>query len=156
MLTLRSKILSSNLEHFYGDWSDSHEHPLIFMLQLWIGIRQLTNYSLWVLIIVPFVLFVCLILLKLFIKTYRDLSRLKSVAASPVISHLGETLNGTSTIRAFRKEKDFIKKNNENLNIKLNIFFWKAAVRAWFGIRISLTALAIFIFTSSFWVRKFG
>jgi ATP-binding cassette, subfamily C (CFTR/MRP), member 1 len=86
----------------------------------------------------------------MFIRTYRDLSRLKSVAASPVISHLGETLNGTSTIRAFKKEKDFIEKNNDNLNIKLNIFFWKAAVKSWFGVRVGLVALAIFIFTSSF------
>jgi len=78
------------------------------------------------------------------------LSRLQNVTGSPLISHLGETLNGLSTIRAFNKEKDFINQNTEYLNIKLNISFWKESLKSWFGLRIMLACSTVFLFTGIF------
>ena len=40
--------------------------------------------------------------------------RLESVSKSPIYSHFGETLNGNTTIKAFKLEGDFIKQS-ENL-----------------------------------------
>jgi len=99
---------------------------------------------------VPVILAICIYHLKYFIRTYKDLSRLKSVAGSPVLSHLGETITGVSTIRAFNKQEEFINKNIENLNHKVNVFFWKGACKSWFGIRITLSSILIFIFTAVF------
>ena len=39
--------------------------------------------------------------------TARELQRLESVTRSPIFSHFGETLEGASTIRAFRAEGQF-------------------------------------------------
>ena len=72
---------------------------------------------------------------------------------SPLLSHLGETLNGVSTIRAFRKEQDFIDKNIENLNAKLNITFWTEAMECWFQIRTIMICTLIFAFTGIFVVN---
>ena len=99
------------------------------------------------------------ILLDILISHFNNFSilsiRLENVNGTPLISHLGETLNGVSTIRAFKKEQDFINKNIEYLNTKLNVIFWKDSARKWFSIRIILASISVFIFTSIFWVSKF-
>ena len=138
-----------------------YERDSIFMLQLLIGnpykfsFLNYYSYSPWVLLIIPFVITIWAILLRKYMRTYRELSRLQSVNGTPLISHLGETLNGVSTIRAFKKEQDFINKNIEYLNTKLNVNFWKDSARRWFSIRITLTSISVFIFTWTFWVSKF-
>jgi len=115
---------------------------------------EITKFSLWVLTIVPFVIWILVLWSRYYIKTYRELSRLQNVTGSPLISHLGETMNGLSTIRAFKKEKSFIDKNIEILNAKLNISFWKESLKSWFGLRIILACSTIFLFTGVFWVSN--
>ena len=44
---------------------------------------------------------------KIYVNSSRQLKRLESISRSPIISHFGETLNGVSTIRAFRQQNKF-------------------------------------------------
>ena len=67
-----------------------------------------------------FLLFpVCILLIclfyyrKFYINTAKKLQTLEGVGKSPVIQHLSSTLNGLNTVRAFGKEKEFIKKFNK-------------------------------------------
>ena len=46
-------------------------------------------------------------IMVMYVPTSRELERLESVTRSPVFSHFGETLEGASTIRAFRAESQF-------------------------------------------------
>ena len=48
------------------------------------------------------------VLVQYYMKSYRDLSRLESVCNSPIITHLGETLSGVTSIRAYKKENVII------------------------------------------------
>jgi ABC-type bacteriocin/lantibiotic exporter with double-glycine peptidase domain len=50
------------------------------------------------------------------IKAYRESTRIESITKSPLLNLLSESLNGSSTIRAFGKESNFISTNNEFLN----------------------------------------
>jgi ATP-binding cassette subfamily C (CFTR/MRP) protein 10 len=86
-------------------------------------------------------------------KTFRDLSRLESVAHSPVMIHLSETLSGSSTIRNFGKEEDFIDEFYQKLKANMNADFWKLAVKRWFSVRLEITGKLIAIFSISLMVR---
>ena len=70
----------------------------------------------WIIIPIPFMLF---ILFKIFIFTlngFREASRLESITKSPLISYLSETVFGISTIRSFHIRDDFVKRNFVLLN----------------------------------------
>jgi ATP-binding cassette subfamily C (CFTR/MRP) protein 1 len=57
------------------------------------------NWSM--LIIVPFILAYLIYIFKFTIGSYREMHRLQSVMKSPILTHLGESISGNSTIRAF-------------------------------------------------------
>ena len=90
--------------------------------------------------------------MKLYMKTYRELVRLESVTNSPLITHLSETLSGSTTIRNYGKEEDFIQANYNKMNESLNASFWGTAVKSWFTIRIELIGRLIIILTMALMV----
>lgn len=69
-------------------------------------------------LLVPFAVLMILVLLfrNLYLRTAKYIRMLEGVAKSPVIQHIGSTLNGLSTIRAFKQSERF----NENFNIYQN------------------------------------
>ena len=54
-----------------------------------------------------FVLFF-IYLQRVFVATSRQLRRIESVSRSPIYNHFFETINGTSTIRAYSQQQRFI------------------------------------------------
>lgn len=64
----------------------------------------------WVLLITPFLILFSIYYLRLFIMGLKETRRIESVTTSPMISHLGETISGVRTIRAFWVEKEFQEK----------------------------------------------
>lgn len=107
----------------------------------------------WILATIPFVLAAMIILLKFYIKSFREINRLGSVTHSPLMNHLGETISGATTIRSFEKQKQFIEANYNFLNVSTNVSFWRESLRSWFAIRIEFVSLFILAFTAGFLVR---
>ena len=62
----------------------------------------------WILLIFPLVLICTIWLYSKSISATKETARIESVTRSPLLSYLGETINGNSTIRAFKKEREFI------------------------------------------------
>lgn len=52
--------------------------------------------------------FIGIIFQRLFVKISRQLQRLLSAARSPIMSHFNESINGSSTIRAYQQQNRFI------------------------------------------------
>lgn len=106
----------------------------------------------WVLVTIPFILLAMVILLRFYIKSFREINRLGSTTRSPLMNHLGETINGTTTIRSFGNQQAAIKYNYEHLNVVTNVGFWRESLRSWFAIRIEFVSLFLLGFTSGFLV----
>ena len=66
----------------------------------------------WVAFLLPVIFIISYFLLKRTIIPVKETVRVQSTTKSPMLSHLGETISGASTIRAFGKVDEFIKKNN--------------------------------------------
>ena len=58
-----------------------------------------------------------------FTKTYRELKRLDSVSRSPLYALLEETLDGVSSIRAYRAQKTLMKRMEGMIDQQQNAYF---------------------------------
>lgn len=112
--------------------------------------------SLYVLLILPLPIFGCLMLLKYYMRTYQEVSRVESITCSPVLTHLSETLSGSSTIRAFGRGTQFTLQNSSLLNTHSNAHFWQISLNSWIAVRAEFLSMGILIFTSVFCVSKVG
>jgi len=70
----------------------------------------------WIAILLPIIGFISIKILKQSSAAIRESVRLSSTTKSPLLSYLGETINGCSTIRAFGKSREFIEGNMKLLN----------------------------------------
>jgi ATP-binding cassette subfamily C (CFTR/MRP) protein 1 len=110
----------------------------------------------WVAIIFPVMLICVIVLYKLAIDATKEVSRIESVSKSPLLAFLSETISGSSTIRAFSRQSEFIDHNNKILNRNILACQWSEAVPLWFMIRVDLlsivtmAAISIFCITARF------
>jgi ABC-type multidrug transport system fused ATPase/permease subunit len=78
----------------------------------------------------------------------RQTSSVNATTKSPVISLLNESIVGASTIRAFKKQDDFIKRNNALLNNNIKATIMNSGVNQWFCVRIDiLSVFTMFCFS---------
>lgn len=75
--------------------------------------------------------------------TSRELKRLSSVTLSPVYNHFNESLQGLSTIRAFRTMRRFKRDNEENVEVNQKAQFASQAAAQWLGLRLQFIGVAM-------------
>ena len=63
-----------------------------------------------ILLLIPVLLLLLVSCQRLYLQTSRQVKRLESVSKSPIYSLFGETLQGISTIRAFKRQNTFLAK----------------------------------------------
>eukprot|EP00345_Euplotes_harpa_P014311 CAMPEP_0168352156 /NCGR_PEP_ID=MMETSP0213-20121227/22369_1 /TAXON_ID=151035 /ORGANISM="Euplotes harpa, Strain FSP1.4" /LENGTH=926 /DNA_ID=CAMNT_0008363285 /DNA_START=845 /DNA_END=3626 /DNA_ORIENTATION=+ len=95
-----------------------------------------TIVSPWSLLSTPFAVVAGFLLIKYYIRSYREMTRIESVTNSPILSNFGETLSGTTTIRCYNKQMEFIDKNHELVDNNLSAYFWSQSLNIWFSIRV--------------------
>jgi hypothetical protein len=74
--------------------------------------------------------------------TKRELERIESLCKSPIINYYNETIEGTSTIRAFRKVEDFHSKQCFLQDRHLVANLMNKGLACWFEIRLVLICVA--------------
>nr|XP_039268765.1 multidrug resistance-associated protein 4-like [Styela clava] len=84
-----------------------------------------------------------------YLKTSRDIKRLEGSTRSPVFSLLSSTLQGLTTVRAFRVQDTFEKKFHERQNLHSSAWYLFLCGGRWLGVRLDLLS-AIFITTVTF------
>ncbi|KAM4559458.1 ATP-binding cassette sub-family C member 4-like isoform 1-T1 [Odontesthes bonariensis] len=90
----------------------------------------------WILIPVVPLLAVFLFLRYYFLHTSRNIKRLESTTRSPVFSHLSSTLQGLSTIRAFRVQQRFQQMFDEFQDLHSAAWFLFLTTSRWFAVRL--------------------
>ncbi|KAM4561745.1 ATP-binding cassette sub-family C member 4-like [Fundulus diaphanus] len=89
-------------------------------------------------ILIPVVplLAVFLFLRHYFLQTSRDIKRLESTTRSPVFSHLSSSLQGLSTIRAFRVQHQFQQMFDNYQDLHSEAWFLFLTTSRWFAVRL--------------------
>ena len=89
-------------------------------------------------------------LMRFFVSTTRQTKRLESVTRSPIYSHFGETMTGTTTITAFSREEDFVAENRARIEDNQRCYMASLVVGRWASVRLGVigaflvTAVALF------------
>ncbi|CAL9108920.1 unnamed protein product [Musa textilis] len=86
----------------------------------------------------------CLWMQKYYMASSRELVRIVSIQKSPVIHLFGESIAGAATIRGFRQEKRFMKRNLYLLDCFTRPFFCSIATIEWLCLRMELLSTFAF------------
>ncbi|MDP2439862.1 MAG: ABC transporter transmembrane domain-containing protein, partial [archaeon] len=85
-----------------------------------------------------------------YLATSRELKRLDSISNSPIYAHFSETLNGITTIRAYRLCSHFLQDNRDRIDANLRAYSPMIAANRWLGLRLesigTLSLLCVSLF----------
>ncbi|KAL3689443.1 hypothetical protein R1sor_015752 [Riccia sorocarpa] len=73
-----------------------------------------------------------------YLTSARQLMRINATSKSPIVNHFGETIAGTTTIRAFRREKEFKEKNQQHINHNNAPYFYMISANEWLVQRLDV------------------
>jgi ATP-binding cassette subfamily C (CFTR/MRP) protein 1 len=120
----------------------------LFMRNLFFLLTTILTISISTpLFLIPFgpILILYLICQRYYLGAMRQIRRLNSINKSPIFSHFGETINGLSTIRCFKKQNEFIKKM-ENTIDESSLYYYPDSISArWLGTRLEFIGFYIFM-----------
>lgn len=100
---------------------------LLFLLPLLLFYRYVQNY---------------------YIPTSRQLQRLDSVLRSPIYQHFSETLEGTTTIKAFRQQKRFMRICEAKIDQESRAYYLYVASNRWLALRLEFVGTSVIAFTA--------
>ncbi|KAG0036205.1 Multidrug resistance-associated protein 1, partial [Gryganskiella cystojenkinii] len=104
--------------------------------------------------ILPILAGVYYIIQRYFIWATRSLKRIRSVSISPVYQHFDETLNGVTTIRAMRIQRQYSDENAKRLDYTANAFAGYMYCNRWVELRLNFVSALIVLVLSVFAVLQ--
>jgi ABC-type multidrug transport system fused ATPase/permease subunit len=90
-----------------------------------------------------FLIYFYWLIAKYYLATSRELKRIESVSSSPIYALFGESLNGTSTIRAYGAENQFLRKIEKRVDANHRAYFYLFATNQWLMFRSALLSCCI-------------
>eukprot|EP00123_Amoebidium_parasiticum_P018424 comp24199_c0_seq1/m.44437 comp24199_c0_seq1/g.44437 ORF comp24199_c0_seq1/g.44437 comp24199_c0_seq1/m.44437 type:complete len:1466 (-) comp24199_c0_seq1:528-4925(-) len=91
-----------------------------------------------------------MIIQRVYVATSRQLKRLDSTSRSPIFSHFGETLSGTTTILAFGAQDRFMRTNMDRLDANAVAYYASVASNRWLAVRLELIGNLLVLFAALF------
>ena len=85
-----------------------------------------------------------------FTRTRRQVTRLQSIAKSPIFSHFSETINGAATIRAYQQQNRFFQESEERVASHLLCNYICDMTNRWLSIRVEVLGNLIVFFAAVF------
>uniref|UniRef100_A0A0K8SLI1 ABC-type glutathione-S-conjugate transporter n=1 Tax=Lygus hesperus TaxID=30085 RepID=A0A0K8SLI1_LYGHE len=103
----------------------------------------------FVFVIIP-VGFVYYFIQRFYVATSRQLKRLESVSRSPIYSHFGESVQGTSVLRAYNVQDRFIRESEEKVDFNQVCTYPGIIANRWLAIRLEMVGNLIIFFSAIF------
>ena len=100
-------------------------------------ITIMTVIPTFIAVIVP-VAIVFFFVQSFYVNTSRQLKRLESVSRSPIYSHFGESITGSSTIRAFGREKEFMLSSEDKVDHNQVAYYPGIMCNRWLAVWLEL------------------
>uniref|UniRef100_A0A453EBB7 ABC transporter C family member 13 n=1 Tax=Aegilops tauschii subsp. strangulata TaxID=200361 RepID=A0A453EBB7_AEGTS len=116
-----------------------------------VGIIAVMSQVAWqvFLVFVP-VIIICFWYQRYYIETARELQRLVGVCKAPIIQHFAESITGSTTIRSFGKEHQFVSTNSHLMDAYSRPKFYNAAAMEWLCFRLDTLSSFTFAFALVF------
>ncbi|KAG9510799.1 Multidrug resistance-associated protein 1 [Fragariocoptes setiger] len=83
-----------------------------------------------------------------YVATSRQLKRIESMTKSPIYSHFGETVAGTSSIRAYGVTQQFILESNHRINVNNSSYYISFTAARWLAVRLEILGYIIVFITA--------
>ncbi|KAK7086872.1 Canalicular multispecific organic anion transporter 1 [Halocaridina rubra] len=93
---------------------------------------------------------------KLYVASSRQLKRIESVSRSPIYSHFQETIQGSSTIRAYNKQHEFITESDKKVDFNQICNYPSVMANRWLAIRLEFIGNVMTFFAALFAVMGRG
>lgn len=82
---------------------------------------------------------------QLYSKSSREVKRVEALTRSPLFAHFSESINGISTIRAYKLEQQFIKHNEKLIDTNMRTWFVQWMLQRWLGLRLEFIGALIIL-----------
>ncbi|KPM08018.1 ABC transporter sub-family C-like protein 7 [Sarcoptes scabiei] len=97
--------------------------------------------------ILPFMI-IYFFIQRFFVATSRQLKRIESVSRSPIFSHFSETIQGSTTIKAYNASERFISESEHRIDENQKCFYPSQVANCWLQVRLEFLANCLIFFTS--------
>jgi len=162
ILRSKTRFFESNpsgriLNRFSKDIEDAEDSipnrfkDVVFCVYSFASIIAVISYTtpLFIISVIP-VSVLYFLIQRFFVRTSRQLKRLDSASKSPIFSHFNETIVGVSSIRAFKREKLFVKKMEDLIDENLIYFYPNYSATRWLSLRVEILGHFITLFACCF------
>lgn len=119
-----------------------------------VGIIAVMSQVAWqVFIVFVPVIAACFWYQRYYIDTARELQRLVGVCKAPIIQHFAESITGSTTIRSFGKEIQFVSTNSHLMDAYSRPKFYNAGAMEWLCFRLDMLSSLTFAFSLIFLIN---